>query len=668
MRVAPHSPTLTAATALNPQEEKTARKGAASSSLRQVTPQKEFSVKTASGHAITPAQAKAHVARVGAAQALKDAKSPGVELSNAQIASLLGIQAKEVDAFERSLITTHNKSGTSSANNNPSVTTSTGHRVSRQEAQAYAAAHGHQAAYAKGKSLDMSHAQMAQLLDMDVAAVDAFAYALRQSAQKPSDDVYVPDMSRPSTEAQAYAQQLWAKPFNAAISDAQLQELTRDAIDRLPPEKVGMALVGILLGLEVPVPQFVGAVKDLGIDAFSKDNTEKFLASIGLPSPDTWRDSVNQSTAAHVRLFLDQNGLSGLNGQGVGVWVVEADAGLHAQAVASVIADEKLGMAPGAQLDLVLTGGSGSTDLAQTLGERFSYEVGRLSLAPDEPGPQLDERSLLKQAFGNAISSVFADVFHSQKELINAFTQSDARVMNQSSGLSFADTAGPVLNVALAIVDANPQLARALVTDAGGPSQFYQSVINFAADSIIKNPELRFAHAAYVDSARKASEAGKVIVYSAGNDQSLVAALEKELGITLPAQLAGLNSLGMTDHVITVGASDTQGTPMVVADDTMEANSSHGGERYGVTITTQGQDVAVPYPVYLELRGQSNGTSLSAPAVAATAALLIQANPDISFEDVKAWLQAHAIDTMAPRQAEGAGMLDLPGAAAQAVA
>ncbi|HRK56907.1 MAG TPA: S8 family serine peptidase, partial [Burkholderiaceae bacterium] len=69
-----------------------------------------------------------------------------------------------------------------------------------------------------------------------------------------------------------------------------------------------------------------------------------------------------------------------------------------------------------------------------------------------------------------------------------------------------------------------------------------------------------------------------------------------------------------------------------------------------------------------ELRGQSHGTSLSAPAVAATAALLIQANPGISFEGVKAWLQAHAIDTPAPRQAEGAGMLDLPGAAAQAVA
>lgn len=667
MRIAPHSPTLTAATPLNPQEEKTARKGAASSSLRQVTPQKEIAFKTASGGTITPAQAKAHVAKVGAAQALKDAKSPGVALSNAQIASLLGIQTKEVDAFERSLGATHKPSNASSANNNSSVTTPTGHRVSPQEGKVYAAAYGYQAAYAKGKSLNMSHAQMAQLLDMDVAAVDAFAFALRQSAQKPSDDVYALDLSRPSTEAQAYAQQLWTKPFNASISDAQLQQLARDAIGQLPPEQVGMTMVGILLNMEVPVPQFVSAVKDLGIDAFSQENTEKFLASIGLPSPGIWRESVDQSTAAHVRLFLDQNGLSGLNGQGVGVWVVEPTAGLHAEAVASVIADEKLGMAPGAKVSLVLTGPSGA-DLTQFLGERFSYEVARLTLAPDEPGPQLDERSLLKQAFGNAISGVFADVFHRQKELVDDFAQSDARVMNHSSGLSFADMAEPMLNVALAIVQDNPQLSRALVAEAGGPSQFYQGVIDFAAASMAVNPELRFAHAAYVDSTRQASEAGKVIVYPAGNEQPIVRAFEKELKVTLPAQLAGFNAWGMTDHVITVGASSTQGTPMNVADDIMAASSSHSGERYGVTLTTQGQNVAVPYPVYLELRGQSHGTSLSAPAVAATAALLIQANPDISFEGVKAWLQAHAIDTMAPRQAEGAGMLDLPGAAAQAVA
>ncbi|HRK57604.1 MAG TPA: hypothetical protein PLQ67_08800, partial [Burkholderiaceae bacterium] len=448
MRIAPHSPTLTAATPLNPQEEKTARKGAASSNLRQVTPQKEIVFKTASGGTITPAQAKAHVAKVGAAQALKDAKSPGVALSNAQIASLLGIQTKEVDAFERSLGATHKPSNASSANNNASVTTPTGHRVSPQEGQAYAAAYGYQAAYAKGKSLDMSHAQMAQLLDMDVAAVDTFAFALRQSAQKPSDDVYALDLSRPSTQAQNYARILWMKPTNEQISDAQLQTLARNVMDQLPPEHVGTALVGALLRLEVPVPQFVSAVKDLGIDAFSQENTEKFLASIGLPSPGIWRESVDQSTAAHVRLFLDQNGLSGLNGQGVGVWVVEPTAGLHAEAVASVIADEKLGMAPGAQLELVLTGGSGSADVAQALGERFSYEVGRLTLAPDEPGPQLDERSLLKQAFGNAISSVFADVFHSQKALVDAFAQSDARALNQSSGLSFAGIAEPVVQVA----------------------------------------------------------------------------------------------------------------------------------------------------------------------------------------------------------------------------
>lgn len=176
--------------------------------------------------------------------------------------------------------------------------------------------------------------------------------------------------------------------------------------------------------------------------------------------------------------------------------------------------------------------------------------------------------------------------------------------------------------------------------------------------------------------AKRAVDAGIVVVAAAGNLGADAAGSPQFGGITCP---------GNAPWVLTVGAANHRGTNPR-RDDTLPAFSSRGPTwldfsakpdliTYGVGIeslaaphsTLYDENSAylltgtrrTPFKPYLSL----SGTSMSAPVVAGTIALMLEANPELTPNAVKALLQYTAeVRTGEHFLAQGAGLLNARGA------
>jgi serine protease AprX len=175
---------------------------------------------------------------------------------------------------------------------------------------------------------------------------------------------------------------------------------------------------------------------------------------------------------------------------------------------------------------------------------------------------------------------------------------------------------------------------------------------------------------------RRAVEAGLVVVAAAGNNGKNANGYTQYGAITAP---------GNAPWVLTVGASSHMGT-VDRADDTMALFSSRGPTRYDYTakpdlvapgvgiesLSAPGSalysnysayllpgTVATANPPYLSL----SGTSMAAPVVAGSVALMLEANPALTPNAVKAILQYTAqVYPAYDWLTEGAGFLNTAGA------
>src|SRR3954470_7108292 len=176
--------------------------------------------------------------------------------------------------------------------------------------------------------------------------------------------------------------------------------------------------------------------------------------------------------------------------------------------------------------------------------------------------------------------------------------------------------------------------------------------------------------------AKPAVEAGIVVVAAAGNAGRNADGLSLYGGVTAPAN---------APWVLTVGASNHQGT-IDAADDTIAAFSSRGpaaitsnakpelvapGVGIESLITPESAlyntrsafllpgTVPTDYMPYLSL----SGTSMAAPVVSGTIALMLQANPALTPNAVKAILQYTArVSAGYDRLTQGAGFVNAAGA------
>jgi serine protease AprX len=175
--------------------------------------------------------------------------------------------------------------------------------------------------------------------------------------------------------------------------------------------------------------------------------------------------------------------------------------------------------------------------------------------------------------------------------------------------------------------------------------------------------------------ARRAVDAGIVFVASAGN-----------LGLNAEGetQFGGVTSPGNAPWVLTVGASSHEGTDQR-SNDKIANFSSRGPTwinfsakpdiiAYGVGVESLASPASALYqemPQYL-INGSVptlfkpylslTGTSMSAPVVAGTVALMIEANPQLTPNAVKAILQYTAEVVDGHILSQGAGMLNAKGA------
>ena len=175
--------------------------------------------------------------------------------------------------------------------------------------------------------------------------------------------------------------------------------------------------------------------------------------------------------------------------------------------------------------------------------------------------------------------------------------------------------------------------------------------------------------------AKRLVDAGIVVVAAAGNLGKNAQGLPQAGGIGAP---------GNAPWVLTIGASSTNGT-IYREDDEVAAFSSHGptyldwsakpdlvapgvgvvslsapGSTFFLNRPTAllGGLIPTAQPPYLSL----TGTSMAAPAVSGTVALMLQANPSLSPNAVKAILQYTAQDYYYDPLTQGAGFLNAVGA------
>jgi len=176
--------------------------------------------------------------------------------------------------------------------------------------------------------------------------------------------------------------------------------------------------------------------------------------------------------------------------------------------------------------------------------------------------------------------------------------------------------------------------------------------------------------------AKRVVEAGIVVVTAAGNRGKNSSGVSQYGGITAPAN---------APWVLTVGASNHQGTPARV-DDVVAGYSSRGPTRidfaakpdlvaHGSGIVSLSDPHSLFYATKADylLKGSLNpgykpylsltGTSMAAPVVTGTVALMLQANPTLTPNLVKAILQYTAEESPTYNAlTQGAGFLNARGA------
>jgi hypothetical protein len=251
------------------------------------------------------------------------------------------------------------------------------------------------------------------------------------------------------------------------------------------------------------------------------------------------------------------------------------------------------------------------------------------------------------------------------EELGKAVEKHDPDIVNFSGGTSRIILGQQMLEDALVYEfdddDDNP-LLRTLRNDQLSQDDRLKLAIEYVDTLMDSSPEVLKARQEWVDFTKDAAlDKNAFLVFAAGNSGQDAARLNATRG-------EGFNIFAESPYVFSVAASHPNNTPDL-SDDSIAASSSPGSGEFAPTVAAPGQSVLVSQgltQVAQNGNGVTSGTSYSAPQVTGTLALMRQEDPNLSFEDAKAILTGTAVDTPAPFEKEGAGMLD-PVAALDAV-
>ncbi len=182
-------------------------------------------------------------------------------------------------------------------------------------------------------------------------------------------------------------------------------------------------------------------------------------------------------------------------------------------------------------------------------------------------------------------------------------------------------------------------------------TQFRQAVVNYVDRHIENDPEFNQELQRFEQAARQLREQNTQVVIAAGNEHEEYVEWRSQ-GVNIRPG-ADFNFLAQNNEVISVAAAHDAGTPDDPTDDQVAKFSSRGDGRYRPFITAVGQNVKTP-----DFQTGINGTSFAVPKVSATITRMLEVNPNLTSDDIRRILKEWSIDTDAPDNAEGAGMLD----------
>jgi subtilisin family serine protease len=303
----------------------------------------------------------------------------------------------------------------------------------------------------------------------------------------------------------------------------------------------------------------------------------------------------------------------------------------HTRAVGAIINDPVWGVAPAAQV------------------EDFGRPPSELSLklATDN-----------YQAFSNALAEGYKTLMQERVQLLDSLIvkrDPGLRVLNDTWGSSQSRLYLMAVSLVLEQKDDNgyfkyPNLRQTLLGPAlsGSYAEQMQIVVDAVDTIFATNPLIQATKAQYVDATRRAAGAGLILVKAASNE-----GMFDLPGVSWKAG-AQMDFFAESPYVITVAAANTRQQPGNRAAYKVAGFSSRGdGQSFNPTIAAPGREMGISLP-----QGEIghnlvvDGTSFSTPFVCGVIAMMLQRNPWLTFEQVKAKLQATAV------QAPGYGPAD----------
>lgn len=167
------------------------------------------------------------------------------------------------------------------------------------------------------------------------------------------------------------------------------------------------------------------------------------------------------------------------------------------------------------------------------------------------------------------------------------------------------------------------------------------------------NPDIQAAFARYTQACEVASARGIPINIAMGNDNTSL-----PLDARVPVK-ALFNWYCLPPSIIRVAASNNQATPGDVTDDTPAAFSTQGDSgALAPTIAMTGVRVFIDRYFAGNQSGGWSGTSVATPIAAATQAMMLQANPNLSVPQLRQLLGQAASRNQTTVAETGAGIVD----------
>lgn len=375
--------------------------------------------------------------------------------------------------------------------------------------------------------------------------------------------------------------------------------------------------------------------------------TEQNLFADDLPFTKALQATEKQRALQNSEIPLIRNLLTskGLTGQGIrvgildplgkqkdGTWAVPD----HSRAVAQTIHDPIWGVAP--QAEVVNLGESFEGNLPIIKSDNLQDFVYNLTV----------ERMRLYDYVGKQIKAATARRDPSLRVLNLTYGEDDFELYQRVvTDLNKMDEQGYFKYPMIRSIVFGPAASL-------GQEAQTKAVICFVQNILRSSPAINVSFQNYVEATRQAALSGLIIVTAMGNHQG-------KQEVDMPYEPGYfMDCLSRSPFVIATAASNTNQTPGNFLDDQVASFSGRGDGLNNPTIAAPGEVIGLSHP---EGRIGHNlvvqGTSFSAPFTCGIIALMLQRNPYMTFEQIKAKLQNTAVKSPAYGPVDyGAGFLN----------